>query len=158
MPGIAGAVAVSDGVLEDCALLARGSVKCWGDNVYGQLGNGTTANSPTPVTVKGIAKAKAVSAGNTACALLSGGSVKCWGDNANGALGNGTQKNSAIPVAVKGITSASAIATGDTSDACALLTGGAVKCWGSEMYGALGNGKTNAYSLTPVAVKGLGPR
>jgi alpha-tubulin suppressor-like RCC1 family protein len=154
--GITGAIAVSDGTLEDCALLARGTVKCWGDNTYGQLGNGTTTNSSTPVPVKGISKAKAISAGNTACAVLAGGSVRCWGDNADGALGNGTLKNSSTPVTVKGIRSASAIDTGDTSDACALLAGGVVKCWGNEMYGALGNGKTTASSLTPVAVKGFG--
>jgi hypothetical protein len=105
-------------------------VSTWGDNTYGQLGNGTTTSSSTPVEVSGITDATAVTAGHGyACALHASGSVSCWGLNGAGTLGNGTYTNSSTPVAVSGITNATAIAGGGNVT-CALLATGAVDCWG----------------------------
>ena len=137
-----------------CVLLSGGTVECWGDNSWGQLGNGTKSNSATPVAVSGITNARAVSVGwNHTCALLSNGTVKCWGSNSSGQLGNGTKSDSATPVAVSGITNASAVSAG-WNYTCVLLSSGTVECWGDNYGGDLGNGTTTD-SLTPVQVSGI---
>ena len=75
-----------------CAILATGSVECWGSNGFGQLGDGTTMDHPVPVSVNGITNATSVTVGESAqtCAVLATGAVDCWGNNENGQLGNGT--------------------------------------------------------------------
>jgi alpha-tubulin suppressor-like RCC1 family protein len=154
------ATAIASGQTEDytCALLAGGTVDCWGGNQYGTLGNGSTASSSTPVPVSSLTGVLAIAAGNThSCALLTGGGVDCWGDNFSAGtdfgLGNGTHTQYSIPVAVSGITSAIAIAAGGLHS-CALLMGGTAECWGANDDGQLGSGGLTA-STTPVAVVGL---
>lgn len=154
--GISNATSVSAGAKHACALLANGSVQCWGDNSNGgQLGNGSSIyESLIPVSVIGINNAISVSVGGShSCALLSSGSVQCWGHNHDGELGNGSTADSSIPVSVSGISNATSVAAGSTHS-CAVLTSGSVVCWGSNKKGQLGNGNT-ADSLTPVEVTGL---
>jgi len=160
--GISSAIAVSTGGQDSCAVLSGGTVECWGENVFGQLGNGTTGVTTsvtvgsTPVAVKGISSAKAVStSGFHACALLSGGSLRCWGDGAFGQLGNGTNQTNSMPVAVKGISTAKALSSAENVS-CALPSGGIVKCWGAGYGGALGDGANTDHS-TPVAVRFTAP-
>lgn len=99
--GIDSAVGISNGYSHSCVVLSNGSVKCWGNNSAGQLGDGTKSISSTPVFVSGINNAIGVSAGNNhTCALLSDATVKCWGENYFGQLGNGTTTNSNVPVPV----------------------------------------------------------
>jgi alpha-tubulin suppressor-like RCC1 family protein len=138
-----------------CALLAGGTVDCWGAGNVGQLGNGTNSEiSPYAVPVPGLSGATAIAAGDLYnCALLPGGAVKCWGYNPYGQLGNGTKVGSSLPVGVSDLTGAIAISAG-FSHTCALMTGGGVKCWGQNLSGSLGNGTTTD-STTPVDVTGL---
>src|SRR5580692_4881803 len=105
---------------------------------------------PICVIASRITDATAVSVGKgAACALLSGGIVQCWGDDTAGELGNGASSStsdggtpwSATPVTVIDLTSAAAISVGELS-ACALLSEGAVRCWGDNTYGELGAGTT----------------
>ncbi len=161
--GVTDARQVSSGDLHSCALLASGGVECWGDNSDGELGDGSTTERATPVSVKGITAATQVAAGGyTSCVLLAGGSVECWGNNFDGELGDGTTVDRLTPVAVKEVTNAKAIAAG-FYETCALIADGTVKCWGLNADGDLGDGTATGpqrcgrepCSATPVAVQGL---
>lgn len=143
--------ALGDGY--SCALVA-GHVYCWGDNTYGELGNGSTsAFSAAPVTVTGLDSGVLEIAGGPhamhACALKDDGSVVCWGANDAGQLGDpavtskcGTTNQRACsrtPVVVQSasggaLSSASAVIAG-SSHACALLTAGQLACWGDATFG-----------------------
>jgi alpha-tubulin suppressor-like RCC1 family protein len=121
----------------NCALLSTGQIKCWGDNFFGQLGDGTNTNSSTPVLVQGVTNATQVKASRQhTCAVLSTGEIKCWGRNYNGMLGDGTTTDSNIPVPVTGISNAVSVEVFDTTGvpgsyySCAVLSDGTVKCWG----------------------------
>ena len=151
-----GVVAITGGGGHTCALISGGAVQCWGYNFYGQLGNGSTTNSPTRVAVNGLASGVvAITAGYShTCALTSGGGAQCWGYNVSGQLGNGSFTTSLTPVAVSGLASGVVAMTAGESHTCALTSGGGGQCWGVNFFGQLGNGSTTR-SPTPVAVSGL---
>ena len=102
--GITTATAITAGANHACAVLSGGTIKCWGDNYNGQLGDGTSSQySSEPVLVIGIDTATAITAGfGYSCALLTGGTINCWGENGYGQLGDGTTNNSSVPVQVSG--------------------------------------------------------
>jgi alpha-tubulin suppressor-like RCC1 family protein len=151
-----GVSALATGDSYSCAVV-NGGVQCWGDNLNGLLGNGSTMDSNTPVQVTGVSSGvTALAAGSDhSCAVVSGG-VQCWGFNRYGQLGNGRTTNSDVPVQVTGLTSGvTAVATGSAefSPSCAVVNGG-VRCWGFNDRGQLGNG-SSTNSTTPVQVVGL---
>jgi alpha-tubulin suppressor-like RCC1 family protein len=149
-----GVAAIAVGDNHACALTTAGGVKCWGLDLYGQLGDaGTTSdcnpgwpNTPcslVPVDVSGLGSGvAAISAGEGhTCAVRTGGGVKCWGWNFRGMLGDGTTTDSNVPVKVLHLTHVSQLSVGNFH-ACALTTEDVVRCWGLDGLGALGDGTT----------------
>jgi alpha-tubulin suppressor-like RCC1 family protein len=147
--------AVSAGNNHTCALLAGGTVHCWGFNADGQLGYGNTASVPSaastgPVYLGAGRSAVAITAGGShTCAILDTGDVLCWGFGFDGQLGYDSRQNlgdstlpgSQTPVDLGG---QHAIAvSGGTQHTCAILVGGSVRCWGFGVKGQLGYGDPN---------------
>ncbi|MBK7021936.1 MAG: hypothetical protein IPH38_20760 [Candidatus Microthrix sp.] len=148
--GISTATAISSGFAHTCATLTSGGVRCWGQNIDGQLGDGTTTDSTTPVAVSNITNATSVSGGyQHSCVRLADGGASCWGYNYAGLLGDGTTTDSTTPVTVSSLGSATKMAAGQ-SQSCALLSTGQGRCWGYNGSGQLGNG-TIAASRTAVS-------
>jgi alpha-tubulin suppressor-like RCC1 family protein len=223
--GVDRVAALAGGGGHTCAVITDGSVRCWGANTFGQLGDGTMTPSPVPVTATAASVAVAVAAGDghtcvvlrdgsvvcwgtqalmpavgitqatqlaaskantcvvasggfvwcwtgspilvpelsdvvwvatggpSSCAVGKDGAVRCWGTNSSGQLGDGTTNDAPKPVNVVGLVGATAVATGQGGHTCALTSGGAVRCWGANDDGQLGDCSTRR-SLTPVAVTG----
>lgn len=149
------AIAVSSGSQTAYALKSDGTVWAWGDNYYGQLGNGSSAaTSATPVQVKNITGITAIAGGlANGYALRSDQTVWSWGDNNSGQLGNNSTTPSTVPVQVSGLTAATAIAAGGRV-AFASRSDGTVRAWGANDSGQLGNG-TTTNAKTPVQVSSL---
>ena len=151
--------AVAAGGSHSVLLMRDGTVWSWGANADGQLGNGTTEASMTPVRVEGLTGVKSVAAGDHhTVALKSDGTVWTWGKNHRGQLGNGsTVANSPLPVqaGVEGdyLTGVTAIAAG-VEHTVALKSDGTVWAWGNNLYGQLGDG-TKTRQRSPVQVQGL---
>jgi alpha-tubulin suppressor-like RCC1 family protein len=146
------------GTDHSCALSTAGAVKCWGLRTNGRLGNGSIATTAVsaPVNVTGLTSGvKAIAAGaDFTCAITSASGVKCWGNNNNGQIGDGKTTQAPAAVDVNGLTSNVKEIAAGTNHACALTNSGAVKCWGNNGYGKLGNGLTLT-SSAPVDVVGL---
>jgi RHS repeat-associated protein len=136
---------VSGATSHNVALRSDGTVWTWGLNANGQLGDGTTTSSSTPIQVPGITNAIAVAAGGShTLALLADGTVRAWGLNANGELGNNSTTESHTPVTVSGLTGVTAISAGGMHS-LALKSNGTVWAWGDGSSGQLGNSSTSEY-------------
>jgi alpha-tubulin suppressor-like RCC1 family protein len=95
------AVAITAGENQTCALLGHCRLRCWGDNQFGQLGDGSDVNSSLPRIVHNLARSQQVTAGGShTCALLAVGTVECWGYGFFGQLGDGRVANAKLPVPV----------------------------------------------------------
>lgn len=132
-----------------CALLADGTVACWGSNRSGELGDGSTVDRDVPVAVSSLNGVTELRAGrDRTCAVLQDETVQCWGNLSGLAGGDGT--SSLVPVAV-----ADSSGVGDPSPAyshsCSIPSNGTVACWGSNASGQLGDG-TTVDRPDPVAV------
>jgi hypothetical protein len=149
VPNITTAMAIAVGWSQSCALLANGTVWCWGSQSHGALGNATSdpnVVSPTPVQAAGISAATAIACGGlNCCALLTGGTLKCWGYNDFGQVGDGTTVDRSTPAAVltglgSPLTNVVDIAVG-FYHSCALTSSKDVYCWGQSSNYA--NGATS---------------
>jgi alpha-tubulin suppressor-like RCC1 family protein len=151
--GIDNAEQVTAGAQHSCALLADGSVECWGENGRGQLGEGSTTDFTRPVAAEDLPEAAiGLCAGaQHSCALGESGAVYCWGDNTTGQLGNGdtSLSKSNTPVAVEDIGNFVSIACGENTT-CGATSGGKAYCWGLGFamgpYGTM----ENSYVPAPI--------
>jgi len=154
--GITGAIGLAVGGFHNCALLSNRTVKCWGRNQDGQVGNGdnTTDVRAPDLPVSGLSSAAEITAGGYhSCALMPDSTVRCWGRNTRGQLGDGTGSlYASTPVAVSGMTTAVSV-SGGFYHTCALLRDGTVQCWGDNDSGQIGN--TLGYSNVPMTVAGI---
>jgi alpha-tubulin suppressor-like RCC1 family protein len=151
-----------------CALTSTGAVACWGFGAYGNLGNGKTADSQRPVVAAGLTSGVSFMSAKVSasvCAVAANGSLLCWGQNQNGQLGSTPSEDCdgtaclTLPTQVSGLSGVSVFAMGgdlssDGYTTCAVAEGGAVKCWGDNSSGQLGDG-TKSDSPVPVQVTGL---
>ena len=137
-----------------CALSASKTVQCWGTNIYGQLGDGTTVSRSTPAPVAGLSDVIALSSGpQHTCALLSNGHISCWGFGNSCELGGGCPSFSITPREVAGIADATQLTVG-LQYSCALRSDATVWCWGGNAYGQVGVGHRTAV-LQPAQVLDL---
>lgn len=152
-----GVQTISAGHHHTCAVLSTGGARCWGYNLGGQLGDGSTVTRFAPVNVSGLGSGvAAISAGVLhTCAVTGAGAAKCWGNNVLGQLGDGTVSNRLTPVDVSGLGSAVAMLGAGHYHSCAMLVSGAIRCWGNNYYGQLGIGIDISRELTPVPVPAL---
>lgn len=142
------------GTYHTVALKGDGTVVAWGDNQYGQLGDGSTTDRLSPVAVEGLTDVVAVAVGvYFTVALKADGSVMAWGRNNEGQLGDETITDHLIPVTVPGLSGVVAVATGD-SHVVALKADGTVVTWGWNGSGQLGSGSIIS-SKIPLEVAGL---
>jgi alpha-tubulin suppressor-like RCC1 family protein len=145
----------ADGFGYTCGVTTDNQAFCWGNNFYGQLGDGTTTTRLTPVAVAGGLRFRQVSAGAAhTCGVTTDDRAYCWGFNQVGQLGDGTTINRLTPVAVAGGLRFRQLSPDGSAHTCGVTTDDRAYCWGrNAAVGALGDGTTTD-RLTPVAVAG----
>ncbi|MEN9581955.1 MAG: hypothetical protein RJA70_4964, partial [Pseudomonadota bacterium] len=145
------AVEVGVGRLHSCARQSGGTVACWGNNTYGQLGDGTAdALSTTARTVSTLSSATALTVGDYHACAVQAGSVYCWGDNVSKQVGQASGSLFNTPQLVPNLTNVIAIGAG-SGFTCALTSSQVVSCWGDNTYGQT-TASSAAASDTPTAV------
>ena len=147
--------AISNGLFTSCALLSNGTVSCLGKNSNGAVGDGSTTDRWTPVTVSGLSNVVALNSGGGYhhCAVLANGTVKCWGDNTYGQLGDGSYTGRTIPATVTGLSGVTQVSVGERFS-CVLKNDGTVWCWGSNDVAQLASTLLSE-STSPVQIAGL---
>ena len=139
------AMSVTSGFLYNCVITTMATMKCWGRNIAGSLGDGTNNDSADPVAVIGIDEdIVSIDAYLQTCAVTVSGALKCWGANDQGQVGTGATGDEepfvTTPTGVVGLAEGVAAVSTGAHHTCALTTQGAVKCWGNNDVWQLGNG------------------
>lgn len=129
---------VTAGGWHTCGTTTDGSGWCWGENTFGQVGDGTTTLRVKPQRVAGSGWTQLSAAWGRTCGVRVDGGLQCWGDNAEGGLGDGTRQDRTTPVPVAGGTDSWAQVSAGTLSTCASERNGTVWCWGDNRYGQLG--------------------
>jgi alpha-tubulin suppressor-like RCC1 family protein len=146
-------VSLTAGLLHSCGLVADGSAFCWGNNQFGQLGDGSKSSHTSPTAVAGAVRFAMVSpGGGHTCGIATGGAAYCWGYNLNGQLGDATHTDHASPAPVNGAMTWLALSAGG-SLTCGIAADSTAYCWGWNLYGQVGD-STNIDRSSPTAVKG----
>src|SRR5439155_12712284 len=131
-------VAVAAGDFHMCALIASGQASCWGSNLNGQLGDGTTTNQLLPTAVTGGHTFAVLGAGGAhTCGVTTSGAAYCWGFNGSGQLGDGTTTGQFVPTAVVGGFAFAAVSAG-LIHTCGVTASGAVYSWDAHGEGQQG--------------------
>jgi alpha-tubulin suppressor-like RCC1 family protein len=152
--GLSGITQIALGGEHLCALERKGTVRCWGANGDGQLGDGTQVSRAMPTAIAGLKNVVELALGvSHSCALDDGGTVRCWGGNEGGQLGDRTNLTRTRPTAIPEFGGVAQLAVSGSS-ACARLGNGTVRCWGWNGHGQLGDGTTQNHPI-PKAVYGL---
>jgi alpha-tubulin suppressor-like RCC1 family protein len=151
---------LSLGFNHGCARLPSGGVRCWGDNLAGELGDGIPFvddrpdEALKPQDVPGMTDVVDIASGLAhTCIVHTTGKVSCWGVNSFGQLGNNTKERSSAPVDVIGLSDATSLGGGE-SFMCAVKKDQTVVCWGANYSGQLGDGTKDDHG-TPAPVKEL---
>lgn len=122
---------ISAGDNQTCAVTVEHVAVCWGSNVKGELGDGTTVSRAKVGVVTGLdSPVDEVSAGHGHSCALMGGSVACWGDNTTGQVGSGPKVDRTGASRVPSLASAKVISAG-SGHSCVVLTDGGIRCWGN---------------------------
>jgi alpha-tubulin suppressor-like RCC1 family protein len=157
--GLANVVAIAAGGDHALALLADGTVRAWGANHHGALGDGTTVDRLVPVAVKGLSGVRSIAASSAGAdyphsvAIRADGTVLAWGSNAYGELGDGTYDDRLAPTPLTGLAGAVSVSAGFLHS-FALIAGGTLAAWGSNENGQLGDPSV-ARLDTPAPIPGI---
>ncbi len=142
-------IAAGDGFA--CGIADQGTY-CWGENAFGQLGDGTTTATLLPTPLSTVFTS--ISAGaQHACGVQPNGIIRCWGEGSQGQIGDGASVSRTTPT--PGIAGSYVMVTSGGSHSCALAADGRALCWGANDHGQLGNG---TFTRSPVAVDVAGGR
>lgn len=144
---------LASGGMHSCVVITDRRVKCWGNNDYGQLGDGSTANKSTSVSVPNLNGVDSLSLGQShSCALTTTGGVKCWGQDVHGNLGDDAGfVSKSVPVDVAGLSAGVTSLAAGGAHTCAVAFG-TLKCWGYDYHGQLGDDEPNYSKATPTPV------
>jgi len=141
------ATSISVAFTSACAILDNGSVSCWGDNQWGQVGDNSTIDKLSPTYTFPFAdgkKAVAITSGRAHhCALLDDGTVSCWGANLNGQLGDNSTTLSSVPTPTQPLGGPAIAISSNVDHTCAILDTGSLVCWGKNDEGQVGTGSNS---------------
>lgn len=153
VPGLSGVISVAAAPLHVCALIQGGTVRCWGRGTGGELGDGLSQSSISPVSVSGLSGVTSLVAGQGAtCAIVTAGDLYCWGTNASGAVGNGSTSPAPLPVK-SSLSGVQSIGMGRSHVLARTASG--FYGWGNNQVGQLLTATPSSFEMSPVAISAL---